>query len=129
MPELNLSGINPTLLEELATYHEVSVSDTGLVKARAGKNGKWQSGAMGLSSWTAEEIARTHRPGVYMVKVPTPAEREQARATAAQAANEARGSTIPNPWAKGSFNLTQQLILADQDPALTSRFKQEAGVR
>lgn len=132
MPDLNLTAIEPAYLNELTGYHEVSVSDDGLVKVRR-KNGRWQSGMMGLCSWTEETIAKTHKPGVYTIKLPTPAEREQealrAKETAAQAANEARVATLPNPWAKATWNLTQQLLLADQDPELTARFKREANAK
>lgn len=125
MPDLDVNALDPIYLDELADYHEVSISEAGVVKARR-KNGKWQSGFMGLTHWTEETLAKTHQPGVYTVNVPTPADREQTKKAADLAANEARIAATPNPWSKSSWNLTQQMILADQDPELAARFQREA---
>lgn len=125
MPDLDLTALDPLCLDDLDGYHEVSIDESGVVKARR-KNGKWQSGMMGLCSWTEESIAKTHKPGVYTVKLPTPADREQTKKAADQAANEARIAATPNPWRKSSWNLTAQLTMADQDPELAARFQREA---
>lgn len=39
----------------------------------------------------------------------------------------ARGGEVKNPWAKGSFNLTEQLRLTDENPALAAQLKNAAG--
>lgn len=39
----------------------------------------------------------------------------------------ARGHEVKNPWAKGSFNLTEQLRLADENPTLAAQLKNAAG--
>lgn len=125
MPDLDLTALDPLCLDDLDGYHEVSIDESGVVKARR-KNGKWQSGFMGLSNWTEETLAKTNKPGVYTVNVPTPAEREQAKKAADLAAKEARVAAMANPWRRGSWNLTAQLVMADQDPELAARFRQEA---
>jgi hypothetical protein len=40
----------------------------------------------------------------------------------------ARGGEVMNPWAKESFNLTEQLRLADEKPALAAQLKAAAGL-
>jgi hypothetical protein len=40
----------------------------------------------------------------------------------------ARGGEVPNPWAKDSFNLTEQLSLAEEKPALAAQLKAAAGL-
>lgn len=40
----------------------------------------------------------------------------------------ARGGEVMNPWAKDSFNLTEQLRLADEKPALAAQLKAAAGL-
>lgn len=40
----------------------------------------------------------------------------------------ARGGEVANPWAKDSFNLTEQLRLADEKPALAAQLKAAAGL-
>lgn len=39
----------------------------------------------------------------------------------------ARGAEVPNPWAKDRFNLTEQLRLAEENPALAAQLKAAAG--
>jgi hypothetical protein len=39
----------------------------------------------------------------------------------------ARGGEVKNPWAKGSFNLTEQLRLVDENPTLAAQLKNAAG--
>ena len=38
----------------------------------------------------------------------------------------ARGGEVKNPWAKASFNLTEQLRLADENPTLAAQLKAQA---
>lgn len=40
----------------------------------------------------------------------------------------ARGGEVANPWAKDSFNLTEQLRLVDEKPALAAQLKAAAGL-
>lgn len=40
----------------------------------------------------------------------------------------ARGGEVLNPWAKDSFNLTEQLRLVDEKPALAAQLKAAAGL-
>ena len=39
----------------------------------------------------------------------------------------ARGGEVKNPWGQGSFNLTEQLRLADENPTLAAQLKAAAG--
>lgn len=56
-------------------------------------------------------------------KVLREAHERLARAEASKAAAE------PNPWAKGSENVTRQIMLASRDPQRATRLRAEAGVR
>ncbi len=38
------------------------------------------------------------------------------------------GDVVNNPWAKATFNLTEQLRLGDENPSLAAHLKAAAGV-
>ena len=60
----------------------------------------------------------------------TTAHRENITAKAAREAGEIKvrqaSGYAPNPWASGSVNLTQQVLIAHRDPAKATRLKAEA---
>lgn len=119
MADLDLTGLDETALAELREHKIVTISPDKTVAVPT-KKGMVSDPHHpdGLMSYTQSAIvAANPQSGCY--RVPTADEWQ-------------RESTIratPNPWRKGSWNLTRQMTLSDQDPDLATRFKQEAGVR
>lgn len=123
MPDLNLTGLDELALRDLREHGEVIVNPdrTVAVLARTGKRADWSADPHhpdGLLSFTQAAVAKVNpQPGRYRVP------------TAEEWAKESAVRALPNPWAKASWNLTQQLLLADQDPDLAQRFKAEANAK
>lgn len=112
---LDLTYCDPLAQDELREHKMVKVLPDGTVAVQ--HKGQWitdPSSGYGLHSGTQAALLKANRPGTYAIPTADEWQRESAiRAT-------------PNPWKKGSWNLTQQMILADEDPDLARRFQREA---
>lgn len=116
---LDLTHCDELSQAELREHSSVKIGDDGTVSVRD-KQGQWVSNpasADGLHSLTQKNLALVNKAGTYAI----PSKKEWDREAAIRA--------LPNPWRRESFNLTQQLLIADQDPELTARFKREANAK
>lgn len=113
---LDLTHCDELSQSELREHAHVKITETGEVAVR-NKNGEWISNPSspdGLHSLTQKSIAQANKPGTYAI----PSKEEWDKEAAIRA--------TPNPWKRESFNLTQQLLIADQEPELAARFQREA---
>ena len=75
-----------------------------------------KQGALTFEEWAAEQLRESH-PYIF----------PQPKGSNAPG-NNGSGGTKSNPWAKDSFNLTEQGRIAREDPAKADRLRAEAGV-
>lgn len=112
---LDLTYCDPLTQDELREHKRVKVREDGTVAVE--HKGQWitdPSSGYGLHSYTQAALLKANRPGTY--PIPTSAEWEK----------EVAIRSTPNPWKRKTWNFTQQLTLADQDPELAARFQREA---
>ncbi len=113
---LDLSHCDELSQSELREHRRVRIREDGSV-AVENKKGEWVSNPLsadGLHSLTQKSLALANKAGMYAI----PSKEEWDKEAAIRA--------MPNPWRRESFNLTQQLLIADQDPDLAARFQREA---
>lgn len=110
MPELNVVALDTFARECAMEVQNVEIKPDGSIRARI--HGKWDDDY--FDGITRAEIIKHHAPGEYWIP------------SAEQVAREQVIRATPNPWKRESFNLTQQLLMQDQDPGLAERFKREA---
>ena len=113
---LDLTHCDELSQAELREHRRVRIREDGSV-AVENKQGQWvadPSGGDGLHSLTQKSLALANKAGVYAI----PSKEEWDK--------EASIRATPNPWRRETFNLTQQLLIADQEPDLAARFQREA---
>ena len=113
---LDLTHCDELSQAELREHAHVKISENGEVAVR-NKKGEWISNPSspdGLHSLTQKSLALANKAGVYAI----PSKEEWDK--------EASIRATPNPWRRETFNLTQQLLIADQEPDLAARFQREA---
>lgn len=112
---LDLSHCDALSQDELREHKTVKIREDGAVAVQ--HKGQWITdphSGYGLHSATQSALSKINKPGTYAIPTADEWQRESAiRAT-------------PNPWKKSSWNLTKQITLTDEDPALAERFQREA---
>lgn len=113
---LDLTHCDELSQAELREHRRVRIREDGSVAVET-KKGEWASDPSspdGLHSLTQKSLALVNKAGTYAI----PSKEEWDKEAAIRA--------MPNPWKREAFNLTQQLLIADQEPDLAARFQREA---
>lgn len=110
MPELNVADLDSFARDAVMELQNIDIKPDGTIRARF--KGKWDADY--FDGITKAEIRKHNAPGEYWIPSAEHLKREQ------------EIKAIPNPWKQGSWNLTEQLLMQDQDPDLAARFQREA---